>query len=217
VSIGISLPQLPTARKPIPKTENSDFVFLPRTHQLGQPNMEGLIPIVMAVAWMTLLASSTSPSLVVSSFKLLNDPHGLPFFSKVIHPSLMSFSRVERRLIMVGRAGLSSRSHSLLSDLNTQSSLILRSHKHVRLSVGRADLSSQSPVVLCRSPLLLTSLAVPLKLSQGPGHSSRHRPAATVRPRSGSHQTPQPAQQTHRTRAERKAHSRGAQCPSFEA
>jgi len=35
--------------------ENSDFVFLPMTHQLGQPNMEGLIPIVMAVVWMTLL------------------------------------------------------------------------------------------------------------------------------------------------------------------
>jgi hypothetical protein len=140
-----------------------------------------------------------------------------PFFSKVIHPSLMSFSRVETRLLMVGRAGLSSRSHSLLSNLNTQSSPILRSHKHVPLSVGRADLSLQSPVVLCCSPPLLTSLTTPLKLSQGPGHGSQHRPAATIRSRSGSHQTPQPSQQTHCMRAEGKAHSRRAHSPPFEA
>jgi hypothetical protein len=94
----------------------------------------------------------------------------------------MSFSRVERQLLMVGRASLSSRSHSLLSNLNTQSSLILHSHKPVRLSVGRADLSLQSPVVLCRSPLLSTSLTVPLKLSRGPGHGSRHRPVPTLFP-----------------------------------
>ena len=70
-----------------------------------------------------------------------------------LHPSSMSFSRA-------GRAGLSSYSYSLLSDLNTQSSLILRSYKHVRYSISRADLSSQSPVVLYRSPLLSTSLSV---------------------------------------------------------
>jgi len=44
---------------------NSDFVFLPPKDPLaGQPNVEGLIPINMAVA--------------VSSFKLLKDTHGLP-------------------------------------------------------------------------------------------------------------------------------------------
>ncbi|PMD20733.1 hypothetical protein NA56DRAFT_704533 [Hyaloscypha hepaticicola] len=35
--------------------------------------MEGLISIATAVAWMALLASSTLSSLVVSSFKLLED------------------------------------------------------------------------------------------------------------------------------------------------
>jgi hypothetical protein len=75
-----------------------------------------------------------------------------PFFSKVIHPSSMSFSPVETRLLMVGRAGLSSRSHSLLSGLNTQSSLILRSHKHVRLS-GQ----SRSQLAKSSRPLSLSS------------------------------------------------------------
>ena len=151
MSIGISLPQLPTARKPIPKTENSDFIFLPpKDPPAGQPNMDGLIPIIMAIVWMALLASSTSSSLLVSLFELLRTLIVCPYFSKVIHPSSTSFSRVETRLLIVdraGRAGLSSHSHSLFSDLNTQSSLILRSYKHVCLSVGRADLSSQSPVV----------------------------------------------------------------------
>jgi len=69
--------------------------------------------------------------------------------------------------------------------------------------MGGADLSSQSPVVLCRS-----SYSPSLSLrSQGHGHGSGHYPAATERPRNGSHQLPQPALQAHRTRPEGKAHS----------
>jgi hypothetical protein len=95
--------------------------------------------------------------------------------------------------VYIGGKGSSRQSRPQLTqlfvtpNLNTQSSLILPSHKHVRLSMGRADLSSQSLVVLCYSPLLSTSLTVPLKLSQGPGHSSRHRLAVIIRSRSGSH------------------------------
>jgi hypothetical protein len=48
-------------------SQNSDFVFLPpKDPPAGQPNVEGLIPITMAVA--------------VSSFELLKDAHGLPLF-----------------------------------------------------------------------------------------------------------------------------------------
>ncbi|PMD12775.1 hypothetical protein NA56DRAFT_712717 [Hyaloscypha hepaticicola] len=83
--------------------------------------MEGLIPIAMAVAWMTL------------------------------YPSSMSFSRM-------GRAGLT---QSFVT-LRSQSSLILRSYKHAGLSVGGADLSSQSPVVLCRS----SSVDVPRSVTE---------------------------------------------------
>jgi hypothetical protein len=50
---------------------------------------------------------------------------------------------VEAPLLMVGRAGFSSRSHSLLSDLHTQPSVILLPRKHVAVSAGRACLSSQ--------------------------------------------------------------------------
>jgi hypothetical protein len=86
VSIGNFLPQLPTAIKPIPKTENSNFVFLPpKDPPAGQPNMEGLIPIIMAVAWMTLLASSTLSSLIILSFELLEDAHGLPLLFQGYH------------------------------------------------------------------------------------------------------------------------------------
>jgi hypothetical protein len=124
-----------------------------------------------------------------------------PFFSKAIHPSSASFSR------------RSTTSHGAQSRPQLT---VIRYSPILSSSVGRAGLSSRGPVVLCRPPLLSTSLAAPPKLSQGRGHGSRRRPAATVRPRSGSHQIPQLAQQTHRTRAEGKAYSRRAQCPPFE-
>jgi hypothetical protein len=134
-------------------TIGNDFVFLPpKDRRAGQPNMEGLIPIVIAVAWIALLASSTSSSLVGSSFEL-----PLLFYDYL---SLTCFSRVETRLLIVGRAGLSLRGHSLLSDLNTQSSLI-RSHKHPRLSVrqSRSQVTKSS-----RRPFVSS------KLSQGYRH-----------------------------------------------
>ena len=136
--------------------------------------MEGLIPIIMAVAWMTLLASSILSSLVYHHLNCLKTLIVYPFFSKVIHPSSISFSRVETQLLIVSKASLSSRNYLLLSDL------ILYSHKHVRLFRSKTNLSSQSPVVLYHSPLLSMSLAIPLKLSQGPGHGSRHRLVATI-------------------------------------
>jgi hypothetical protein len=66
----------------------------------GQPNMEGLIPITMAVAWMTLLASTTLSSLVVSSFELLEDAHSLALLFQGYPPILdvlFSICRVSGR------------------------------------------------------------------------------------------------------------------------
>jgi hypothetical protein len=67
---------------PIPNTENRDFVP-PKDPPTGQPNMEGFIPITMAIAWI----ASTSPSLVVlwsasSPPRLSNLPRRPPPASK---------------------------------------------------------------------------------------------------------------------------------------
>ena len=79
------------------QTENSDFIFLPpKDPPASQPNIEGLIPIIMTVARMTLLASSTLSSLVVSSFELLEDAHSLPLDVLFSRRNTTSHSRQSR-------------------------------------------------------------------------------------------------------------------------
>jgi hypothetical protein len=137
----------------IPKTENSDFVFLPRTQQLGLPNMEGLIPIAMAVAWMTLLASSTSSSLVVSLFKLLKDPHSLPLLFQG-HPPFLD--------VLFSYRNTTSHSGQSRPQL-TQSFITLRSQypilSHPLFPPTRPSLCGQSRSQLTKSsrPLSLPS------------------------------------------------------------
>jgi hypothetical protein len=80
--------------------------------------MEGLLPIAMAVAWITLLASSISSSLVVSSFKLLEDPYGLPLLFQGYLPFLD---------ILFSYRNTTSHGRQSRSQL-TQSFVTLRSH-----------------------------------------------------------------------------------------
>jgi hypothetical protein len=82
--------------------------------------MEGLVPIAMAVSRMTPLASLV---------ELCEGPHAPPFLRSSTLPRRPFL--VEAPFLTVGRAGLSSHSPSLLSNLNTQASLILLSHKRV--------------------------------------------------------------------------------------
>jgi len=119
--------------------------------------MEGLIPIAIAVAWMAVVASSTSSSLIISSFELLDDPYDLPLLPQG-YPSSLD--------VLLPRQNTASHSRQSRPQLT-----VIRYSPILSSSVGRADLSSRGPVILCR-PLLSASLAAPLKLSQGHGHGS---------------------------------------------
>jgi hypothetical protein len=175
---------VPASTSDLQKSHNPKQHFLspfedPPTRQ---PYMEGLVPIAMAVSRMTPLALSTPLS---SSLELREGPHNLPLLFQG-HPPVLGVVFSLKHPFSWWAEQASARTTIPYSPISIPSLLLSSFPGNTSLSLSQSKPQLASPVVLCRS-LLSTSLAIPPKLSQGHGHGSRHYPAATVRPHSGSH------------------------------
>jgi hypothetical protein len=109
----------------------------------GQPYMEGLVPIAMAVSRITPLASSTPLS---SLLELREEPHGLPLLFQG-HPPFLGVLFSSKHHFSWCAEQTSAHSHSLLSN-----SLILRGQSWSQLAGSSRPLSPSSSVDVPRCP-----------------------------------------------------------------
>ena len=127
-AIGDSSSQLPCQKSRWSKTTARLFWLSChplRTHQPDQPDMEGPIPFIMVVIWLTLLASSKTKSLTIS---YAHDPQDsaalLPGKSPSLHVPTQTDHLAQRVVILQSRLSTLTLWSSSISQLRTLKALL---------------------------------------------------------------------------------------------